>query len=708
MAFFPSIAATRPRRLSFRTKTILAVATGLVAISMLLTIMQYQRNSRLLDEEWESKAVEFARILEITIQPLLEGGDQAALSRAVAKTLLIPGIKSVTVVDAQGIIVADSSDHGVGGRLLLHLDAVREALEEARSDIAWVEARETGRVRFILIPIKAALDASPQHTQVHGAMLIGSDLSVMDRLIHANLRYLLFVNGVTFIALLAMFWIAIRIGLHPLAALAASVRSVPGAPLAAGNPGSSDEITALTETFAHMNAALHESEELSRAILNSLPNETAILDKDGHLLGINLAWERFMKEEGDLFPSVTGGFFNYLEACRRSGSGYGNHAEEAAAGIHAILKGTLPRFTLEYLCPLKKGSRWYLLSVIPLHRPLGGAIISHLDITERLGMEEQLHEVLAEIERAKNHLNALYEAIPIGVLSVNSDLIVEQASHMIADLHGRPVEDHLNQWLPNLLSAERWTRLKPIVEQVLQTCKPCHDIEDAVADNHVSGGARFLLCDYHPELKADGTARGFLITMRDVTAQRLAQQQHEQHLKELTAKNRELDQMAIRDPLTGLYNRRFFDEALTREWQQFQRSGEAFTVIIMDVDAFKAINDEYGHETGDRALQQVGTALRANLRESDLIARVGGDEFAALLPRTDTEHCEQVSEKLREVLKALHVTTSPGGIDVSLSLGSATVPGFPPVTSAAELLRVADKRMYDAKRLASSGRSHPG
>ncbi|MGH7231930.1 MAG: GGDEF domain-containing protein, partial [Nitrospiraceae bacterium] len=156
------------------------------------------------------------------------------------------------------------------------------------------------------------------------------------------------------------------------------------------------------------------------------------------------------------------------------------------------------------------------------------------------------------------------------------------------------------------------------------------------------------------------------------------------------------------------YNRRFFDEALTREWQQFQRSGEAFTVIIMDVDAFKAINDQYGHETGDRALQQVGTALRATLRESDLIARVGGDEFAALLPRTDTEHCAQVSEKLREVLKTLRVTTSPGEIEVSLSLGSATVPGFPPVTSAAELLRVADKRMYDAKRLDSSGRSGAG
>jgi two-component system cell cycle response regulator len=183
--------------------------------------------------------------------------------------------------------------------------------------------------------------------------------------------------------------------------------------------------------------------------------------------------------------------------------------------------------------------------------------------------------------------------------------------------------------------------------------------------------------------------------------------EHARHLKELEAKNRELDQKAIRDPLTGLYNRWLFDEVLTREWKRFQRSGEAFTVVIMDVDAFKAINDQHGHETGDRALQQVGTTLRASLRESDMVARVGGDEFAALLPRTDKDRSAPVVKKLRDALNRLRVSTPTGSIPLTLSLGTATVPGFPPVTSAAELLRVADKRMYEAKRLASSGKSHP-
>jgi diguanylate cyclase (GGDEF)-like protein len=233
-------------------------------------------------------------------------------------------------------------------------------------------------------------------------------------------------------------------------------------------------------------------------------------------------------------------------------------------------------------------------------------------------------------------------------------------------------------------------------------------VEETIEDSGAPGEQRHLVCDCYPEQAQDGTVRGVHVLFRDVTSQKQTEQDYERKVEELKMKNRELDQMAIRDPLTGLYNRRFFDEALSREWQQFQRTGEAFTVIIMDVDAFKSINDQYGHETGDRALLQVAIMLRTTLRESDLVARIGGDEFAALLPRTDTERCGPVTDKLREVLRKLRLRTTGGLIPISLSLGSATVPGFPPVSSAAELLRVADKRMYDAKRLGSSGRTDPG
>ncbi|TAJ08778.1 MAG: GGDEF domain-containing protein [Nitrospirae bacterium] len=215
---------------------------------------------------------------------------------------------------------------------------------------------------------------------------------------------------------------------------------------------------------------------------------------------------------------------------------------------------------------------------------------------------------------------------------------------------------------------------------------------------------RWFLVQAAPLAHTDGRV---VLSHQDITALKHQQLEQDKRLKALEARNQQLDQIAIRDPLTGLYNRRFFDEMLAREWRRFQRTGEGFTLIIMDVDAFKSVNDRYGHEAGDRALQQVGAGLRATLRASDLVARVGGDEFAALLPRTDTERSQPVIEKLCDTVKQLRLQTESGPIPVSLSLGTATVPGFPPVTSAAELLRVADKRMYEAKRLYSEGKSAP-
>ncbi|WP_447980455.1 sensor domain-containing diguanylate cyclase [Candidatus Nitrospira bockiana] len=700
--------AARVRKIPLQTKTILALATGLVVCSALVTITQYRITSRTLASEWEAKAVESSRLVAFAFQPLLQAEDRAALTHAVTQMLSVPGIKSLTVVDAHGVIIADSKGQGVGTHLALHLDALRQALEHDKEDISWVETKETGRIRFLLAPIKPRSEDAGAVVGVQGAVLMGLDLSVLDRLIRTNLSYLLVLNGITIVALLLMFWIAIRIGvIQPLHVLAETMRAVPAAH--AGDTGApSDEIATLTESFSRLTEALQESELLNRATLNSIPAHAALLDKEGFLLAVNTAWEHYAREGGEAFPTTGGGLVNYCEACRDSARGYGERAAEAIAGIRSVLAGTAPSFSLEYTTAPGREARRFLLTAVPLQRAQGGAVISHTDVTSSKRSEDILARSLAETERARARLDSLYRTIPFGLMYVTPDLTIERISQSMAQVQGRPIDEQVGRSLSAVLSPERWMRLKPVVEQVFKTGKPHQNFEEAVPDPGDPDAIRFLLSHLLPDLADDGTVRGIHIAMQDVTTERLAQKEREQDLKELRAKNRELDQMAIRDPLTGLYNRRFFDEALTREWQQFQRSGEAFTVIIMDVDAFKAINDDYGHEAGDRALQQVATTLKANLRESDLIARVGGDEFAALLPRTDMEQSLQVAEKLTDVLRGLRLGTADGDIPMSLSLGAATVPGFPPVTSAAELLRVADKRMYEAKRLASARRSDAG
>ena len=438
-------------------------------------------------------------------------------------------------------------------------------------------------------------------------------------------------------------------------------------------------------------------------VLNALPAYVAVLDKAGTIVAVNTAWKRFVKKHGHFFPHVAGIGDNYLKACRRPSAGYAEKAREALGGLQAVLDGSLIQFTLEYRWSSPTAPRWLLLCATPLTTKEGGAVVSHTDITDL----KQGEEALSETEGVRTRLDTLYTTIPIGLISVTPDLVVERVSQQIAEMHGRSIEEHIGKRLPDLIPPERWAKLKRIYDRVLKTGKPYHGLEEDMPDPRVSGGTRYFLSDFYPDQNTDGKIRGIHGVMQEITAQKLALQEHARHLKELEAKNRELDQKAIRDPLTGLYNRWFFDEVLTREWKRFQRTGEGFTVIIMDVDAFKNINDLHGHETGDRALQQVGTTLRASLRETDMVARVGGDEFAALLPRTDTDHSLPVVGKLREALNKLRISTTTEPLPVTLSLGTATVPGFPPVTSAAEVLRIADKRMYEAKRLVSSAKSDP-
>ena len=442
-------------------------------------------------------------------------------------------------------------------------------------------------------------------------------------------------------------------------------------------------------------------------VLNALPAQAAVLDKDGRIIAVNGAWERSVKEHGRCFPRVAGIGDNYVKACRQPPSGYAEKARETLSGLLAVLNGSLDQFMLEYRWPTPTAAQWFLLCATPVSSKDGGAVVSYTDITIRKRVEEVLHEALTEGERIRTRLNTLYAAIPIGLIYLTPDLVVERVSQQIAEIHGRSIEEHIGRQLSNLIPRERWTRLKRIYDRVLKSGKPYHSLEEGMPDARVSGGTRYFLSDFYPERNEEGAITGIHTVMREITDQKLALLEHARHLKDLEAKNRELDQKAIRDPLTGLYNRWLFDEVLTREWKRFQRSGEAFTVVIMDVDAFKAINDQYGHETGDRALQQVGTTLRASLRESDMVARVGGDEFAALLPRTDKDRSAPVVKKLRDALNRLRVSTPTGSIPLTLSLGTATVPGFPPVTSAAEVLRIADKRMYEAKRLVSSGKADP-
>ena len=171
---------------------------------------------------------------------------------------------------------------------------------------------------------------------------------------------------------------------------------------------------------------------------------------------------------------------------------------------------------------------------------------------------------------------------------------------------------------------------------------------------------------------------------------------------------RKLEEQSITDALTGLRNRRFFDERLHEEFRRAQRYGDYLSLIMVDLDHFKLVNDRYGHPVGDAVLRESAGLIRASLRDPDICARYGGEEFAVILPKTHMSGALAVAERIWRAIGQKDFLVGPGEdgrtprtIKVTGSIGVAFYPSKD-INSSDLLLRFADQALYQAKR---SGRN---
>lgn len=158
----------------------------------------------------------------------------------------------------------------------------------------------------------------------------------------------------------------------------------------------------------------------------------------------------------------------------------------------------------------------------------------------------------------------------------------------------------------------------------------------------------------------------------------------------------ELREQASIDALTGLYNRRFIDRALTLEFQRSQRTRSPLSVVMIDIDQFKSLNDTYGHNAGDQMLRSVAEAIQSGLRKSDLVCRYGGDEFMVILPYASASDTFVKMEAICSQVKGSVMAYEGVRLAVTLSAGIATTPDH--ANNLEELVRAADAALYRAKR----------
>ena len=165
---------------------------------------------------------------------------------------------------------------------------------------------------------------------------------------------------------------------------------------------------------------------------------------------------------------------------------------------------------------------------------------------------------------------------------------------------------------------------------------------------------------------------------------------------------RRSEALSVTDDLTQLYNSRYLNQVLRREAKRASRSGRPLSLLFMDLDGFKAVNDSHGHQAGSRALVEAAAVIRRCARETDVVARFGGDEFAIILPDTGSDGASSVGDRVRERVAA-HPFLAGNGLNLHLtaSVGVATLPDV--AASAEELVRAADMAMYQVKESGKNG-----
>ena len=473
---------------------------------------------------------------------------------------------------------------------------------------------------------------------------------------------------------------------------------------------------------ARLIASLHESEERFRTLANTAPVLMWMTDADGQCSFFNQSWLEFTG--CSLEEELIDGWLAKIYPEERP----------RCLSLYQLALQNRSRFQMEYRLLHADGTyRWVLNTGVPRFTNSGkfaGFICSCVDITERKQAEELLIQqakrdrLLAEITQRIHESLDLEVILSTAVEEINQFLSADKIAIAKVDSPNRsqilfesnnPQKannsrvNHACQ--PNIFGLpENFEQLQKGEVLVIGEVQP--SAENSISLQQKVEGCSMLIVPIISEkklwglLSAEQYARhrqwqtGEIELLQQIAVQ-LAIAIHQSELyQQLEEANRELEKLAAIDSLTGIANRRKFDECIASEWLRLAREKAPLSLILCDIDHFKLYNDTYGHQAGDRCLQQVARAISLAIkRPADLAARYGGEELAVILPNTTPEGAEKLARQICLKLEALEIPhiNSPIDMYVTLSVGVAgCIPHHD--SSPQALISAADRALYQAKK----------
>ena len=322
------------------------------------------------------------------------------------------------------------------------------------------------------------------------------------------------------------------------------------------------------------------------------------------------------------------------------------------------------------------GSIWCRGTVSSLQHPQHGLVwVSiHSDITEAKRAREALREAQQRFEQA-------FENAPIGMALQGLDGRWVRVNRAVCEITGYEEAELLERTFQDITHPDDLGADLQYARQLV-----AGEIRDyRMEKRYITARGQTVWINLAVSLVRDSTDRPlyFITQIEDISDRKRL----EESLREL----------ADHDPLTAVRNRRVFDEALTIQVGRCHRYHEMAALLMIDMDGFKEINDTYGHKTGDRVLKAAATALAERVMATDLVARIGGDEFAVLLPHTSPDKATIVARDLQRAIRQLALTDGTNQIRVDATIGIATIDQH--TKSDEAVLADADRAMYTAKAL---------